>query len=393
MAKERRSYRMTLAQFHRYLTDKCSEAEIFHGNAVKLRERYNEVFKQVMADWQGTFSFCYPRLMAERRDMPEPFVSHIDQVERQERQRIIDEIAELDIEIESGREQSDTYLSKAQEATQALRRSNPALDSREERLKAEVVRYQTEYADAYEEMESLESGGMGWLMNAGKIARLRRVQKAAKKKQAESLTEMREVRQDWKDQLETTGRRQAELREQWQVVSVRASEAQGRRDHLEANLEALAEQAAIQRVLEELAASPGVPGELGERLDEMVQRNSVRLSYEQGLKAVAEAEGLSKGVGDGTRRFADSVAKVVREQKRYNLRQVHIQIPHRVAILNETWKRLSDQLSKESDLSHNPVGFSQIIEEGLSKRLTDTTIQFLFETMGEALNTATSAWG
>jgi len=393
MAKQRRSYRMTLLQFHHYLTDKAEDAERFHQNAAKLHERYTDVFKQVMSDWQDTFSFCFPRLMTERQQMPETFRSHINRVESEEHQRIAAEIAELDKEIESGREDSDTYLAKAQHATQLLRRANPALDSREERLKAQVVRYQTEYADAFEEMESLESATMGWLTNAGKIARLRRVQKEAKKKQAESLTEMRQVRQEWTDQLEMAGKRQAELREQWQTLSVRASEAQGRRDHLEQNLDALAEQAAIQRVLEELDESPGVPGELGERLDEMVQRNSVRLSYEQGLKAVAEAEGLSKGVGDGTRRFADSVAQVVREQKRYNLRKVHVELPHRIAVLNETWSRLSDQLSKESDLSHSPVRFAEIIDKGLSKRLTDSTIQYLFETMGEALNTATAAWG
>ena len=105
------------------------------------------------------------------------------------------------------------------------------------------------------------------------------------------------------------------MRDKWQKLSVQVSEAQGRADHLRANLAELGEQAAARRVLEELESQHDVTGELGDKLADLARRNVVRLAYQAGLGGVAEALGYLKGIGKGLDRFRSSVGNVIREQR------------------------------------------------------------------------------
>ena len=393
MAKQtQRVYRMSLSQFHRYLADKRDEAQTFQHEVEEVQERFLEAFRQAMTRWQETFAFCYPRLLAQRAEMPPAFAAAIERVEKEERIRIHQEIEALEAEIKSSQAEADELVQNAQLATQTLKKANPTLNNAEEKLKEHVVQLQDEFADAFEEMERLEAPPLGWLVNWVKIRRLHKVQRMAKKRQSEMLAKIRDVRQSWADRLETTSVKQSELRDKWQENSIRISEAQSRHDHLAANFDALAENAAIQRTLEELDASPGVPGELGERLNEMIERNHVRHAYEQGLSAAAEGVGLSKGVATGMERFAESVAKVVREQRRYNLKKVDIQLSHEIAVLNETWKRTLAAVKDDQALASDPQQFCTIIEQKITAEFTDDAIKGMFETMGQALNHATAQW-
>jgi hypothetical protein len=158
-------------------------------------------------------------------------------------------------------------------------------------------------------------------------------------------------------------------------------------------LEALAEQGALQKVLENLNEPPDIPGELGEALRDLAQRNQVRRAYEEGLRAVAEILGLTKGVGEGLKRFQQSVATVLQEQRRYNLKEVQVPVSQWAVTLNETWKELQAKVKDEKQMGRHPLEFSQIVSQYVKGRLTDANIQGLFEHLGKALSQATAAWG
>ncbi|NLG49157.1 MAG: hypothetical protein GX552_03475 [Chloroflexi bacterium] len=393
MAKtEERVYRMNLDDFHRYLGDKHREIQACYKEIEEVQYQFNDIFKRELDAWQDKFSYCYPRVVAQRSEMPPAFARLIDKTEQEERARIQREIADLEQAIRAGQAKMDDLLAKSQQSLDDLRGANPELNEAEERLKAEMVRLEDEYADAFEQLDSLDTFPFGWLTHMGKIRRLKRIQRDAKRKQGEVYKQLAQVRHDWQKRLEEAGETQGQMRAEWQQESIKVSEAQGRLDHLTANLDALAEQAAIQRVLEELTEPPAVSGELGEALAELVQRNHVRWSYEQGLRAVAEALGITKGVGEGMQRFQRSVSTVLQEQRRYNLAQVKVPLPGSAAVLNETWKELAARVKDDKYMGMNPVEFSQIIDGYVKERLTDAKIQALFEDMGEALNEATKAW-
>lgn len=391
-AKRKSVYRMSLGQFYRYLKDKGQELKECYKEIEEVQYQFNDIFKRELADWQVLFGKVFPVVLAGRGDLAPGLIDLIDRTEQEEVARLRAEIVGLGEAVTNGRKETDGLLAEAQGLTQALREANPEINDEEERLKRRVKAYQDEYADAYEKAEDLGRGLFGGLVHAGEIAKLKRQQRISKSRQAADLEHLRRVRQEWLERVEETSEEQSALRIAWQTKSREVSEAQSRLEHLRANLDILAEQAAIQRVLEELDHDPGVEGDLGRQLVELVQRNETRHNYEQGLQAVAEALGLTKGVGEGMQRFRKSVGKVLEEQRRYSLAEVRVPLSRRAAALNQTWKVLLDKVRDEEYLGKHPMAFAEIVRAYVSERLTDDNIQYLFESMGESLSQATAAW-
>ncbi len=390
---EQRVYRMSLAQFHQYLRDKRDELDACRGEIDEIQAKFRQVFNDELAAWQTLFSFCYPRIKEGRKELPADFRAYLDRVEAEETARINAEIATLDQEVAEKRRTGDGVTAQAQAAAQAMRAANPQLNEQEEALKARVAQLQQEFTRAYEEEEALDARALGWLRHGGRIARLRRLQKTTKQQQNRALTELRRVRKAWVDTVQSTGEVESTLRAEWQQTGVQAAQSQARHDYLQDHLAELAEEAALQRALQELSQPTSVPGELGDKLKELAQHNVVRKSYEDGLAAVAEALGLLKGISTGLEKFADSVGKVVAEQRRYNLKDVKVDVAQLAADVNGIWVPLRAQVKNEDYMGSNPLEFVRIVQQSISARLTNEVIKTFFEGMGEALNKATKAWG
>lgn len=385
--------RYKLSDFHRYLEERYREARRCEQVVEGVRERMADAFRRELDAWQKTFDVCYPELAQRRRELPAPFVQHIDRTEEEELARLRAEIERLTEEVEAGRTRSDELLEAAQAQTDALRRAHPELNRREEELKAEMIRYQDEYAQAFEAAERAGEGALAWLTRFGTLQRLRGQQRQAKRKQEETLAQLRQVREDWLNRVKEAGETQAELRKEWQEVGVRVAEAQTKRDHLDENLPTLAEQNALQRVLEELSDPPGLDGEFGDAMRDLARRNAVRARYEEGLEVSAEFLGRTKGMADGLEKFGSSVANVVREQRRYNLRQVQVHVPSYAARSLATWAEVLAHVRDPSRYAERPEELTAILQPYIRDRMSDVQIRQMFEGLGEELNRATAAWG
>jgi hypothetical protein len=392
MAKEERVFKMKLAEFDRYLDDKSSELAACYKQLDEVRALMDAAYKAALSAWQESMGYCYPRLAQQRAQMPPAFAQVIDRTEAEERARLQKEIADLEREISEGRAKADDLLAQAQAVTVTLSKANPQLNKTEEALKARMVRLQDKYAQAYEEIEKLDHFPLGWLANASKIGKLKKTQRSLKGEQAKVLRELRQVRQEWADDLQKTGDTQADLHQAWEQASIKASESQTRHDHLQENLEDLATQAGFQRVLEELDQDYDVPGELGAGLKQLVERNRVRHTYEGAMSVVSEALGRTKGVGEGLKRFQQSLGQVIREQRQYNLKDVKLPLPESSVMFNETWKALAADIKDEKGMAARPLDFSRIASTYIKERLSDEQIKDLFETMGAGLTKATAEW-
>lgn len=164
-----RTYRMSLRDFYRYLEDKRSELAACYKDVEEVQFEFNEIFRQEMAAWQEAVSYCFPRMVTQRDELPADLVQRIDRTEEEERARIRAEIADLEAKVAALQERSDALLREGQEATERLKRMNPELDAREEELKARMAAYQTEYAEVYEQLERLESP-LAWLTRGAHCA-------------------------------------------------------------------------------------------------------------------------------------------------------------------------------------------------------------------------------
>jgi hypothetical protein len=391
MSAEQKVTSLTLPEFSRYLSSKAEEMQVCYKEIEEVQMQFNDIFKSELAAWQDKFGFCFPRVLAQRHDLPAPMTQGIDKAEQEELAKLKQEMDDLSVKIKENKAQADDLLHQAQSATATLRQANPELNTQEEDIKAKLRTYEDDFTKTFERIEKLESG-FGWLSHSGQIGKLRKQQKGIKNAQSILLKQLQNVRKTWQDQIQQMGETQSTLRQQWETLNVATSQAQTRRDFIEVNLADLAQQQAITRILSDLNESPGVPDELGKALDELVERNKVRRSYEDGLRSVAEALGLTKGVAEGIVRFDKSVDGVVEEQVRYSLANVSVQLPQWVINVAETWKPLRERVKDEKYLGTHPLEFSQIIKSFISDRITDAIIQQFFETMGNALSAATSTW-
>ena len=385
-------YRMKLADFFRYLGDKRNEMQACAAKVQAIQTRFTAIFTTELAAWQQVFGYCFAEVGAQRAQLPAPFAKVIDNAEQEERARITQEIADLDAEVSTKRAQMDKLLGESQNVTGTLKQANPGVNDREEQLKALMVHYQDEYAQAYEAIEALDDGIFAGLIHWGQIHHLKKVQSRAKRQQAETLKKLRQVRQEWLSHVEQVGEMQGKFRDEWQKLGVEVSEAESKREHRALHFDDLAIEAALTRILEGLDTPPNVPGELGQKLIELVTRNEIRKAYQAGLQAAAEAIGMAGGIGKGMARFHDSVKKVLAEQRQYNLKPVTIALPQSMAVLNETWRTLAEKVDNEEYFAKHPREFVTLEEQYIRKPLTDENIKGLFETMGDALNRGTAVW-
>jgi hypothetical protein len=383
---------MELREFHRYLNDKVDELAGCQKQTEEVHERIQAIFKREMAAWQEVFGYCYHSILSERATLPPRFAARLNQVEAEEQTRVRGEITALKVQVREGRKQMDELMAQASAETGRLQAVNPKLNKQEENYKRRVVQFQDEYAQAFETADQLESQPFGWLLHMGRLRRLRKAQRVARQEQNKVLGKLREVRQNWLKQVEEVGDTQSTLRERWQQVSIETSQAQTRQEHMEDNFEVLAEQAAARRTLEELTEAYDVTGELGDKLAELARRNQVRLAYEKGLAASAEALGLQRGIGTGLAKFRDSVGSVVQTQRRHSLPKATVVVPQSVALINQTWKQFHAKVENEQSMADHPLEFADLVKRYLSDRLYDETIKAFFEQMGAALNQATKKW-
>jgi len=108
--------------------------------------------------------------------------------------------------------------------------------------------------------------------------------------------------------------------------------------------------------------------------------------------AVSQSLGLLRGINTGLDKFCESVAQVLAEQSRYNLREIDIDVPRDVVVVNQTWAWLASEVRDEDKVLQSPLEFAAIVRQYVNDRLTPQVIQYFFETMGDSLNRATAAW-
>jgi hypothetical protein len=141
-----------------------------------------------------------------------------------------------------------------------------------------------------------------------------------------------------------------------------------------------------------MTEAPAMDDALGQTLADLSRHNQIRDTYEQALAAVSETAGLLRGISTGLGKFHDSVNNVVAEKRRYSLADVEIEVSQQVAVINQTWAQLAQQVRDEEQAVRAPLEFAAIARQHVIDRLTPAIIQRYFEDMGEALNRGTKKW-
>jgi hypothetical protein len=233
---------------------------------------------------------------------------------------------------------------------------------------------------------------LGWLFNAFKRRRLH----ARRTQVAENLEAMEKgivtVREKWQAEKQRLQDAQSDLKSQWQATSVEGSQLQARLDYLSSHRDEQSTHNAAYNLLSNLTELPFSGGPWEERLSPLLELTRNKAQYELSLKSVAEILGMLKGLGEGMDRFIRSVGTMYEEQKRYKLPSIGVKLPDSVTSFHAIWPDLQAKVKDEKYLGTHPVEFDRRIREIMPQRLSEATIQKMFDDMGSALTQAAKAW-
>ncbi len=376
-----------LGEFCDFVARRAQEIKGVYAEIEEVQGQFNEIYRQKMQAWQAAVSKAVPLLLGDSA-LPPSLAQSLLQVIGEERAKLEKEVADLTAQAQAQREEADRTLGEAQAELKALRQMNPQLDADEEAIKGR----RAEIQQAIQQLDA-QIKATGRLTGFFQRRRVGRERDQARANLAAETARLRRVRETWQSEKRRFETNQGQLHAKWEATSAEAAQTQARRDYLQGNLDRLSRERGAARLAAEMTAVPEAPEPLRSTLAEVVELNRVKAEYEEGLRTVAEALGLLKGLGEGMDRFYMSAEKVYEEQRQYNLRELQLGLSDPVLGFHALWPELQAQVKDEKMLGTHPAEFSRRVHSAIEGRLGDKAIAGMFDSMGDALTKATKAWG
>lgn len=385
--------KMKLADFYGYVRENRKRISDIYREIEEIQFQFNDLYAQQQAERNKLIAAYAPHLMPDADEaLPAQLEELLGKRTQVERQAVREEVAKLEVQVGEQRERSDDVVRQAQHQVAQLREKNPILDRQEEELKARgaLMAADSERLDA--ELRSLSWFPVGWVTNMFKRRRLRQEREQVRSNLEAVKNGIRQVREKWQEEKSRLEEAQSDLQNQWQTVSVEASQLQARLDYLTASFEQESTRNAAWNLLGSLTEEPVLEGAWAERLPQLVELTNSKTEYESGLRSVAEILGLLKGLAEGMDRFIRSVATVYEEQRRYKLPALTVTVSKAVTSFHAIWPDLQAKVKDEKYLGTHPMEFERRISAIVPEQLGEKAIQTMFEDMGSALSEATESW-
>ena len=383
---------MNLADFFKYVRDNRKRVADIYREIEEIQFQFNELHARQLGERQELLTRYVPLLLSAPADLPVDLARLLQTHEQTERQALQAQVAKLQQERADKGQKADGMVGQAQSELARIRQENPILNRQEEALKARRAVMEKELQSLDQELRQLPWFPVGWLTHWSKRRRLE-AQRAQLASNLQAMTAgIRAVRQKWLEEKKRLQEGQLSMQGQWQALSVETSQLQARIDYLISHLDELSRRNAAQSLLSTLRELPTSDDAWKQRLSPLMELNRSVANYESGLKAVSEILGVLKGLGEGLDRFARSVGTVYEEQRRYKLPSLTLNLSDAVTTFHAAWPAIQAKVKDEKYLGAHPLEFSQHVQEFLQQRLTEATLQRMFEDMGAALNAATKAW-
>lgn len=293
-------------------------------------------------------------------------------------------------------ERADRALAEGQQAVAELRSANPQYDQREENLKAQRAELEAELEQINQQIRKL-SGCFVVVFNFFKIGKLDRQRQRVVGRLQQIQQEIGQLREQWNQLRRDGSAEQAVLQEQWQKLTLEQAELQAERDFLaeERNRNELALKRSVRYVIDSLTEIIPCPVvEIKSDLDQMVELNVVTDDYEAGLASVVSVLALLDGVSEGMKRFGESVAGLLAEERMHSayLPRLAVVVPDQVLAFHNQWEGLARRVRDEGQLAEHPGQFVQAVQPSIEGDLNEASITVMFEGLGQALTAATKAW-
>jgi hypothetical protein len=362
----------------------------------KLQQTYDEI-GHVQREYQGryvTFRADHDRALQGLVDtragsLPDPLPAQVQARVLVERQDMARRAEELSNQIAAKQAEADGRIAAIQAGQAALRALNPALDQREEQLKAMIAFRAQALHDLNAQVIKM-AAGLGFVLHFGKIHSLDN-DRHRLVGQLETLNaDLAKVRQEWKEKHDAFAAGQSREQTAWQAMMVEVGRLKTERDGLTAGQESQARRRALACVLDNLKALPDADPEFRKMIDLNVQTED----FQTALRAVAGLMGAVSGIRQGLERFAASVSALIEEQTRNSqyLPALTLEAPRDAAAFDRQWDELMALVRDEKTLADHPTDFVRATRPFVDDRLTKERITAYFDALGGTLTAATAGW-
>jgi chromosome segregation ATPase len=358
----------------------------FNSAYVEWKARHDAQLERVVEAIVDRWNEAGPDLQAR---IEKNAAEEQDLIEKR-RQKLRDEI------IPQTQAEADEALQDAQTTIEILREENPRLDEREESLKKLQAMFQEELAQLNEKIRAL-SGCLGVLINFFKINKLDRQRQRVIGQLYGVRRELRDVRREWRQIQREMQTEQENQQSIWQLRAQAMADLRAELDYLDddANRQRLALKRATRHVLDNLKEPvAGLVDDLKEEMDAMIEANIQTDTYQEALGSVSGFMALLDGINEGLKRFDTSVAGLIKEQRMHSahLSRLSVNVPAEVASFHQQWEGLAKMVRDDGHLCAHPPEFVALVKPVIEGNLSQSNVKQMFESLGGALNQATSRW-
>jgi hypothetical protein len=388
---------MSLDELHDYIVENSRKIAAVHKELDEIQVGFNSAYVEWKAEHDASLERLVESIIQRMDDIGAVLQDRIRKRIVEERKIIAARMKELEEDlIPQSISEADSILGKGQELVQELRELNPELDNREEKLKSKRIQLEEELSELNASIKK-RSRGVGVVTHFIEITRLDRQRQQIIGVLKALHEDLKEVRETWLVADTTAMSEQHDLQGQWQELTLKRLQFEGELDLLQEEnaREALALKRAIRNELDSLKESIECPDlALKERIDEMVQLNIQTDDYHAAFGPLSGMISLLEGIMEGLRRFNESIQGLIDQQKMHSayLPVLVVSLPETVLDFHKGWDALSKNVLDEGTISAHPADFLADVQPLMAEDLSESRIEAMFESMGEALNRATESW-
>jgi hypothetical protein len=302
---------------------------------------------------------------------------------------------ELEQQITELTDQRTQVEKQSADELEALRKSNPGFNQREEELKAEVARHQQALAEVDAQIVQA-GGGLGWLLKFGKIRELRELHHRWELALYASQAKLIEVRTNWQKQHEQVDTSEDRLQKAWRLRTADLARRTEELQRLQDDLEGVCRREALTALLTDLKEpQPTGLADADAAIQKYISLRTQVADATVGIGDSAELIGLMNGIGSGLEKLQTSVEAVKSEQDMHSeLASLKLNTPPVVMDFHGIWDVLLPVVQDENAAALHPRDFHAKLKAEIGSHLTDKQIEAMFVALGDELNRATKEqWG
>jgi chromosome segregation ATPase len=388
---------MNAAQMLQYLDRQKQAIHTLINELDEIQVAFNAQFDEFKKDHDATLDSLTDELAAKPDAIAPTLQAAIHdrlQVERESIARRREKVREE--YLPARRETADQLLAQAQVEMADLRKLNPELDEREEKLKEGKQHFEAQLEELNEEIR-LKSRGLGVVRHFMTITKADRERQRIIGRLESINDSLYHLRSRWERERTKAEKLQSAYQRQWQLESIAVARLQSELDQLDDDVrsENLALRRAIRHVLDELKEPTGSPDpEVESRLQKMIDLNIQTDDYQTGLASVGGFIGLLRGIQNGLDAVRKSIDGLAQEERMHSayLRPLKFDLPKEVEAFHRQWTSLAQRFDNEEMIGAHPTEFAASVQPLLDKPLSQPAIEVMFNSLSGMIAKATAHW-